>query len=255
MRRRKLSEAFAPNEGRGTLSAGASQTVQTSRRLKIRPAAVHSPAATVSNRAALPQGKVPSRKISINLWFHQALDILWLANGVIFVVLLFVTGQWMRIVPTSWEVFPNALSAGLQYVSLDWPTENGWVNYNSLQQLAYFVTVFVAAPLSAVTGFRMSGLWPSKSERLGRLLPIEWARRIHFPVMIYFVLFIVTHVVLVLTTGALRNLNHMYAAQDAVNWVGFTIFAVSILVIVAAWIAARPVVLAPIARLFGTVGR
>ena len=70
-------------------------------------------------------------KISLALWFHQSLDMLWLVNGLLFVVLLFVTGHWMRIVPTSWEVFPNALSAALQYVSLDWPTENGWVNYNA----------------------------------------------------------------------------------------------------------------------------
>ena len=49
------------------------------------------------------------RKISLNLWFHQSLDILWITNGVIYVVLLFVTGQWMKIVPTSWAVFPNAV--------------------------------------------------------------------------------------------------------------------------------------------------
>jgi thiosulfate reductase cytochrome b subunit len=193
------------------------------------------------------------RKISLALWFHQSLDILWLVNGVVFVVLLFVTGQWMRIIPTSWEVFPNALSAGLQYVSLDWPTENGWVNYNSLQQLAYFATVFLAAPLAAITGVRMSGVWPKNATGLNKAYPVEWARAVHFPVMVYFVLFIFVHVVLVFATGALRNLNHMYAAQDAVNWVGFWIFALSMVVIAAAWIAARPLVLAPIARLFGKV--
>lgn len=193
------------------------------------------------------------RKISLTLWFHQALDVLWVLNGVVFVVLLFVSGQWMRIVPTSWEVFPNALSAALQYVSLDWPTENGWVNYNSLQQLAYFATVFVAAPLAAVTGVRMSGVWPKNAAALNRVYPVEWARAIHFPVMIYFVLFILVHVALVFATGALRNLNHMYAAQDAVNWTGFWIFVASMVVIAAGWVAARPLVLAPIARLFGTV--
>ncbi len=195
----------------------------------------------------------PARKISINLWFHQSLDILWLANGVVFVVLLFVTGQWMRIVPTSWEVFPNALSAGLQYVSLDWPTENGWVNYNSLQQLAYFATVFLAAPLAAVSGYRMSGLWPKNNARLNRLYPVEWARAVHFPTMLYFVVFIVVHVTLVLSTGALRNLNHIYAAQDAVNWTGFWLFVVSLAVIVGSVFAARPVLIAPIAKLVGTV--
>ncbi|MGA7147891.1 MAG: cytochrome b/b6 domain-containing protein, partial [Microbacterium sp.] len=200
------------------------------------------------------------RKISLTLWFHQSLDLLWVLNGVLFVVLLIITGQWMRIVPTSWEVFPNAFSAALQYVSLDWPTENGWVNYNSLQQLAYFATVFIAAPLAVITGVRMSGIWPKNAKTLNRIYPVEWARAVHFPVMLYFVAFIFVHVVLVFATGALRNLNHMYAAQGSVdpdaylmNWTGFWIFAVSILVIASAWIAARPLVLAPIARLFGNV--
>ncbi|KAA9148861.1 cytochrome b/b6 domain-containing protein [Microbacterium lushaniae] len=206
-----------------------------------------------------PRG-TSKRKISLALWFHQSLDILWLVNGVVFVILLFVSGQWMRIIPTSWEVFPNAVSAALQYVSLDWPTENGWVNYNALQQLAYFTTVFVAAPLAALTGVRMSGVWPKDATTLNRLYPLEWARRIHFPVMIYFVVFIVAHVALVFATGALRNLNHMYAAQGSVdpgayadNWTGFWIFVGSVVVMAAAWIAARPLVLAPIARLFGKV--
>lgn len=200
------------------------------------------------------------RRISLTLWFHQAVDILWIANGVIFVVLLVVTGQWMRIVPTSWEVFPNALSAALQYVSLDWPTENGWVNYNSLQQLSYFAITFLAAPLAIVSGVRLSGVWPKDAERLNRLYPVEWARKVHFPVMLFFVAFIVVHVALVLATGALRNLNHMYAARGSVDPDAFTsdptgllIFAASLLVMAVGWAAARPRVLVPIARLFGDV--
>ncbi|MFJ2552302.1 cytochrome b/b6 domain-containing protein [Microbacterium sp. NPDC087591] len=195
----------------------------------------------------------PKGKISLTLWFHQALDILWLVNGVIFVVLLIVTGHWVRIVPTSWEVFPNALSAALQYVSFDWPHENGWNNYNSLQQLAYFTTVFLAAPLAAITGFRMSGMWPKRAERLSKAYPVEWARALHFPVMLYFVAFIIAHVALVMLTGFLRNLNHMYASQDAVTWTGFWVFVASLVVIAGAWFAARPLVLAPIAKTMGTV--
>lgn len=194
----------------------------------------------------------PERKISLTLWFHQGLDLLWLLNGVTFVVLLAATGQWMRIVPTSWSVFPNAVSAALQYASLDWPTENGWANYNSLQELAYFVTVFIAAPLAAATGLRMSGLWP-KSPRLGRAYPVEWARALHLPVMLYFVVFIAVHVALVLSTGALRNLNHIYASRDDSTWAGFWIFVASVIAIAAGWIAARPLVIAPIARIFGRV--
>ncbi|HEX5857394.1 MAG TPA: cytochrome b/b6 domain-containing protein [Microbacterium sp.] len=192
-------------------------------------------------------------KISLSLWFHQCLDVLWLANGLLFIVLLFASGHWVRIVPTSWEVFPNALSAAIQYVSLDWPTENGWVNYNSLQQLAYFATVFIAAPLAVITGVRMSGFWPKSAKALNRAYPVEWARAVHFPVMLYFVAFIIAHVALVFATGALRNLNHMYGGSDAVNWVGFWIFVGSMVIIAIGWIAARPLVLAPIAALSGRV--
>lgn len=197
--------------------------------------------------------KDAKQKISLTLWFHQSLDILWLVNGLVFVVLLFASGHWMRIVPTSWEVLPNALSAAIQYVSLDWPTEHGWVNYNSLQQIMYFLTVFVAAPLAAITGVRMSGIWPKNAKALNKAYPVEIARAIHFPVMLYFVIFIVIHVVLVFATGALRNLNHMFGGTDEVNWNGFWIFFAGMVVIVGAVAAARTIVLAPIAKLFGTV--
>jgi thiosulfate reductase cytochrome b subunit len=197
--------------------------------------------------------RVSGAKISINLWFHLALDTLWLVNGVVFIVLLFVTGQWMRIVPTSWSVFPNALSAGLQYLSLDWPVEHGWTNYNSLQQLMYFLVVFIAAPLAAVTGFRMTFFWNSKWTRASAVYPVELARKIHFPTMEFFGLFIAVHIFLVFATGAQANLNHMFAARDGSGWSGLLFFLGAAALTAGAWLAARPIVLAPIARLFGTV--
>jgi thiosulfate reductase cytochrome b subunit len=197
----------------------------------------------------------PPRKISLTLWLHLSLDALWFVNGVLFVVLLFVSGHWVRVVPTDWAVVPNAISAALQYASLDWPQENGWVNYNSLQLLAYFATIFVAAPLAAVTGIRMSGAWSKDWVRLSRVYPVEVARAIHFPVMLYFVLFVIAHVTLVLATGALRNLNHIYTARDTSDWVGFGIFAASLVLMAGAWVLARPAVVAPIASLMGKVSR
>ncbi|MBP1327328.1 thiosulfate reductase cytochrome b subunit [Leucobacter exalbidus] len=197
--------------------------------------------------------KSGGKKISINLWLHTSLDILWMTNGVVFIVLLFASGHWARIVPTSWEVFPNAASAMLQYLTLEWPVENGWVNYNSLQQIMYFLVVFVAAPLAVISGVRMSEWWPGKAEKLNKLYPAPLARAIHFPTMLFFVLFIVIHVFLVLSTGALRNLNHMFAGTDVVNWVGFWLFAGGLLATVAVVLTARPLVIAPIASLFGKV--
>ncbi|MDJ0456408.1 cytochrome b/b6 domain-containing protein [Arthrobacter sp. NQ7] len=207
------------------------------------------------NNKGLVKTKNPPTKITLELWFHLTLDALWIINGLVFAVLIFATGQWMRIVPTSWDIFPNALSAALQYASLDWPTEDGWINYNALQLLAYFVTVFIAAPLAFITGLRMSSAWPKKAAGLNKAYPIEWARAVHFPVMIYFVAFIAVHVFLVLTTGALRNLNHMYGVRDDDGWFGFWVFLASVAVMVAAWFLARPIFLRPIASLMGKVSR
>ncbi|MER1994914.1 MAG: hypothetical protein ABTA24_00235 [Arthrobacter sp.] len=209
---------------------------------------------TRNNRGLIRTRNQP-RKISLDLWFHLSLDVLWVLNGLVFYVLLFTTGQWMRLVPTRWDVFPNAVSTALQYASLDWPVENGWVNYNSLQVLSYFAVVFIAAPLAILTGLRMSPSWPAGVRRLSRALPIEAARSLHYPVMLFFVLFIIVHVTLVLTTGALRNLNHMYAANDGTGWAGFWFFAASVAVMAATWVAARPLFLRPVAALTGKVSR
>ena len=209
------------------------------------------------NRTRRPKGywtpKKGGKKISLTLWIHLSLDLLWVINGAVFIILLLSTGQWMRIVPTSWEAFPNAVSAGLQYLSLDWPTENGWANYNSLQELTYFFTVFVAAPLAIISGFRMSNYWPKNNAALNKVLPIGVARALHWPVMIYFIVFICIHVFLVFATGALRNFNHMYAGEDTVNWVGFGWFVLSLIVIIGGLVAMRPTIIAPVAKRFGTV--
>ncbi|UTX53161.1 cytochrome b/b6 domain-containing protein [Leucobacter aridicollis] len=197
--------------------------------------------------------KKGGKKISIHLWLHTSIDLLWLANGIIFVVLLFVTGHWARIVPTSWEVFPNAASAMLQYLTLDWPVENGWVNYNALQQIMYFVIVFIAAPVAALTGLRMSEWWPKNNEKLDKVFPAPLARALHYPTMLFFVFFVIVHVFLVLTTGALRNLNHMYAGNDGAGWFGFWMFTAGLALIAIAWFLTRPLLVAPIANLFGKV--
>lgn len=202
--------------------------------------------------AAYWQPKKGGKKISVTLWLHQALDIAWVVLGVVFFVLLFTTGQWMRIVPTSWEVIPHAVSAGLQYLSLDWPTENPWLHYNALQELSYFVTVFIASPLAIASGFRMSGMWPAS----WKAVPMSWARAVHFPTMIYFVAFVVVHVFLVLTTGVRGNMNAMFAArEDATSWIGVVLFLVAAGATALGWFFARASVVAPVAGRTGKVSK
>ena len=207
------------------------------------------------NNTGLIRTKNPPVRIGLPLWFHLTVSSLWVLNGVILYILLFSSGQWMRVIPTSWDVIPNALSAGLQYASLDWPMDNGWVNYNALQLLAYFATTFVAAPLALATGIRLSPGFAASFRSIDRLVPLKATRTVHFAVMIYFVGFIIVHVTLVLATGALRNLNHMYATRDDEGWLGFAFFAASIVIMIVGWMLARPSLLAPVAALTGKLRR
>ena len=202
--------------------------------------------------AAYWQPKKGGKKISVTLWLHQLLDVAWVVLGVVFFVLLFTTGQWMRIVPTSWDAIPHAVSAGLQYLSLDWPTENPWLYYNALQELSYFITVFIASPLAIASGFRMSSMWPAS----WKAVPMSWARAVHFPTMIYFVAFVVVHVFLVLTTGVRGNMNAMFAArEDATSWIGVVMFLVAAGVTALGWFFARASVVAPVAGRTGKVSK
>lgn len=207
---------------------------------------------TRTNKGVLRTKGAPT-KMSIYLWLHLTVAVLWLLNGVVYVALLIGTGHWARIVPTSVEIFPNAISAGLQYLSLGWPAEMAWTNYNAMQVLAYFITVFIAAPLSAITGVRMSPIW-SNQWKISKYYPMPIARAVHFPVMIYFVLFIAVHVFLVFTTGMRHNLNFMFSNQGQTDsWTGFIVLLVLLVVVAAAWFLAKPMFLRSLAQLTGKV--
>ena len=185
---------------------------------------------------------IPGIRHSIGLarWWHFSVNTLWTLNGVAIYVLLFSTDQWQRLVPTTWEVIPNAASTALQYLSLTFPNDQSWTRYNSLQQLTYFLTVFVAAPTSIVTGFLQS---PSLSNHLGwvgRVLNRQRARSIHFLVLWWFLLFILAHVTLVFITGARVNLNMMWAGVNDASWSGFAVFTPLITLVALAWWRASP---------------
>jgi thiosulfate reductase cytochrome b subunit len=197
----------------------------------------------------------PPVRIGISTWLHLAVDALWVLNGIVFYVLIFCTSQWARIVPTRWDVFPNAVTTAVRYASLSWPTNDGWANYNALQLISYFVTVFIAAPLALVTGIRLMPGLAYRLRGLDRVFPLRVARGVHVVVMVFFVAFIIVHVTLVLATNTLRNLNHMYAGRDDQSWIGFAIFAGTVVLMIVLWFAARPAVITRLAGLTGTVRR
>jgi len=185
---------------------------------------------------------IPGLRHTIGLarWWHFSIVMLWTVNGIAFYVLIFTTGQWLRLVPVTWGVFPAAFSTTIQYASLNFPVDKSWTRYNGLQQLSYFVTVFIAAPVSITTGLLQS---PAISNRLGplkRVLNRQAARSIHFISFCWFVLFILAHGIMVFITGLRQNTNHMFAGVESHAWAGFPFFVSAMVIVGLAWWVASP---------------
>ena len=135
--------------------------------------------------------------------WHFLLDALWVATGLAYIVLLFATSEWRRLIPTSWAIFPAAWQTFLVYL-------HGHVaytpTYNPLQQLSYTGVVFLLSPLAILSGAAMS---PAISARFPWYLKLfggrQPARTIHFVCMALFLVFSVIHTVMVLMHGLPRE--------------------------------------------------
>jgi DMSO/TMAO reductase YedYZ molybdopterin-dependent catalytic subunit/thiosulfate reductase cytochrome b subunit len=178
--------------------------------------------------------------------WHFASVILWIGNGAVFYILLFATGQWRRIVPTSWHVVPDAWAVFVHYATLHMPPEpDTFYAYNPLQQLAYFGAVFVLAPLSIATGPSMSPALVNRFRRSARIRGNrQIGRSVHFIVMCAWLTFIAVHVILVAVTGLARNMGHIVLGADDGRLLGLVlggvgIAAVLVALVMANWLSRR----------------
>ena len=188
---------------------------------------------------------LPGIRHSIGLarWWHFSCDLLWVLTGTAFYVLLFATGQWRRLIPVNWNIFPNAVSTAIQYGSLRFPANLGWTQFNGLQMLTYFLAVFVAAPLAIITGLLQAPAIAAKFGLGWGRINRQVARIVHFLVLTFFVGFIAIHTVMVYITGLLLNLNHITTGRNAPSWLGWWIYVIFMAVVVALWWAATPLTL------------
>ena len=178
--------------------------------------------------------------------WHFLSVLFWVGNGLVFVVLLFCTGQWQRLVPMSWRIVADAWAVFVHYATFHLPPEpNGFYHYNALQQLAYCGVVFLLAPLAMLTGPSMSPAFTARFTWYSKLPGNrQVGRSIHFLVMCAFVVFTLAHVTMVALTGFVRNMNHIVVGTDSTNPIGLYLGLAGIGVVVllngfANWMAWR----------------
>jgi DMSO/TMAO reductase YedYZ molybdopterin-dependent catalytic subunit/thiosulfate reductase cytochrome b subunit len=178
--------------------------------------------------------------------WHFLSVLFWVSNGAIYGILLFATDHWKRLVPTSWQVIPDAWSIFVHYATFHLPPEpNSFCHYNALQQLAYFGVVFILAPLAILTGPSMSPALTNRFKWYPKLPGNrQIGRSLHFLVMCAFVIFLIGHVSMVAVTGFVRNMNHIVVGTDETSMTGVYLGLLGVGVIVAVnalanWLAWR----------------
>jgi methionine sulfoxide reductase catalytic subunit len=158
----------------------------------------------VSPLLAQPGGN----SLGLGRHFHFFSAIFWLMNGAIYVILLFATGEWQRLIPTSWSIFPAAWQTFLTYATFHLPPPSASVPYDPLQQLTYAAVVFLLGPFLIATAAAQS---PGVEARFpwypalfgGR----QVARSLHFIGLLLVVAFTIVHTAMVIITGLGKNLS------------------------------------------------
>jgi thiosulfate reductase cytochrome b subunit len=154
---------------------------------------------------ALPGGAHHEFGLARNWHFTAA--IIWLLTGAVYWGYMFTTGTWRRLIPTSWSVFPQAWHDLAGYLSLHAPPLSDFHAYDALQQLTYAGVAFILPPLMILTALAMS---PAFTNRFPRYVLLfggkrQAARSLHFIGMLFFMVFIVIHVLLVCLVSFLRH--------------------------------------------------
>ncbi len=182
---------------------------------------------------------LPGRKnLGLGRHWHGVSSSLWILNGVIYVVLLLTTGEWARLIPTSWDIFPRASQSLLTYLSFHTPPLSEFRPYDPLQQLTYAFVVFVLGPFMLLTGIAMSPAIAASAPWYIKLFGgHQVARSLHFLGMAAFALFTATHTALVLLVHLRTNIPSMVLGGPNENFgLAVTIAIVAVLILVGIYV-------------------
>lgn len=159
-------------------------------------------------------GQPGGNNLGLGRHWHFSAALFWVLNGVVYVVLLFATGEWQRLIPTSWSIIPGAWQTLLTYLSLHQPPPAAGSPYDALQQLAYAGVVFLLAPFLILTGAAQSPGVEAQFPRYARLFGgRQGARSLHFLGLLAFIVFIVMHTFMVVVTGFSKNMGDIVLGQ------------------------------------------
>ncbi|HEX9040507.1 MAG TPA: molybdopterin-dependent oxidoreductase [Trebonia sp.] len=190
---------------------------------------------------------LPGRKnLGLGRHWHFMTVQFWVLTGAVYVALVFATGYWHYLVPASWSIFPDSIRAVGTYLQFRIPGKIPGQPFEPAQKLAYFLVIFVLAPLQIASGAAMSpsviGRFPWYARLFGGK---QGARSWHFIGLCLFAAFTVVHTVMVLIHGLPDEFVKIVLGRQAGSWqlalaVGLTgLFLIGVFHVVITWFSLR----------------
>ncbi|MGI8869178.1 MAG: molybdopterin-dependent oxidoreductase [Mycobacteriales bacterium] len=146
---------------------------------------------------------LPGRKnLGLGRHWHFMTVQFWILTGAVYVAMIFASGYWHYLVPNSWQLVPDSIRSIGSYLHFHIPETIPGQPFEPAQKLAYFVVIFLLAPLQIATGAAMSPSVLARFPWYGRLFGgKQGARSLHFLGLCAFAAFIVVHVAMVIVHG------------------------------------------------------
>ena len=147
----------------------------------------------------------PARSLHfLTAWVLVAAGVAYLLTGIF-------TGHFRRhFWPGNEFTLRRLLREAVDHIRLRIRAATGGPQYGLMQKCAYCGVVFVALPLVVLTGLAMSPAITAAYPVLGSVFGgFQSARTIHFLASVALVLFLVVHVVMVVRSGIVRQLQFM----------------------------------------------
>jgi methionine sulfoxide reductase catalytic subunit len=172
------------------------------------------------------------KNLGLGRHWHFFSIFFWIVNGAAYYILLFTSNEWQRLIPTSLDIFPQAIHTAMMYASFHFPPPGD--PYNPIQQLSYFGVVFLLGPFMIATGAAMSPAIDSRFPWYPRIFRgRQVARSLHFLGMIAFVLFIIVHLTMVVVERFSENMGNIVLGQTTSFGVAVGFFALFVIAVVA----------------------
>ncbi len=190
---------------------------------------------------------LPGRKnLGLGRHWHFLTVQFWILTGAVYVALVFATGYWHYLIPEHWALIPDSIKSVGTYLRFEFPAKIAGQPFEPAQKLAYFVVIFLLAPLQIATGAAMSPSVLARFPWYGRLFGgKQGARSLHFLGMCAFAAFIVVHVFMVIIHGVPKEFAAIVLGDPDGNrrlalGIGLAgLFAIGVFHVVITWFSLR----------------